>query len=63
MENFLGFDEVIELGCAPKVEQMELFQEIKEEVEVVGQFGGGHGDVPILVEEGQQICAASSSRK
>ena len=60
MERFLSFDEVMELGYASKIEQMEVFQEIKEkEVEMVEQVSGGH----VMVEEGHQICVASSSCK
>jgi hypothetical protein len=64
MENFLSFDEVMELGYASKIEQMELFQEInEEEVEVVEQVGGGHEAMPVMMEGWHQICEASSSRK
>ena len=60
MEKFWSFDEVMELGYASKIEQMEVFQEIKEkEVEMVEQVSGGH----VMVEEGHQICVASSSCK
>ena len=60
MERFLSFDEVMERGYASKIEQMEVFQEIKEkEVEMVEQVSGGH----VMVEEGHQICVASSSCK
>ena len=53
MENFLSFDEVMELGYAREIEQMEVFPTImEEEVEVVEQVGGGHEVVPVMVEEG-----------
>jgi hypothetical protein len=52
MGNFLSFDEVIELGYAWEIEQMEVFPAImEEEVEVVG---GGHKVVPVMMEEGQR---------
>jgi hypothetical protein len=55
MENFLSFDEVMELGYAWEIEQMEVFPTImEEEVEVVEQVGGGHEVVPVMVEEGQR---------
>jgi hypothetical protein len=64
MKNFLSFDEVMELGYASKIEQMEVFQAIKEQdVEVVEQVCGGNEVVPLMVEEGHQIFAASSSSK
>ena len=64
MENFLSFDEVMELGYAWDIEQMEVFQAImEEEVEVVQQVGGCREVVPVMVVEGHQICVASSSRK
>ena len=64
MENFLSFDEVMELGYAWDIEQMEVFQAImEEEVEVVEQVGGRLEVMPIMVEEGHQTCVASSSRK
>jgi hypothetical protein len=64
MENFLSFDEVMELGYASKIEQMEVFQAIKEQdMEVVEQVCGGNEVVPLMVEEGHQIFAASSSSK
>jgi hypothetical protein len=53
MENFLSFDEVMELGYAREIEQMEVFPTImEEEVEVVEQVYGGHEVVPVMVEEG-----------
>ena len=59
MEKFLSFDEVMDLGYASKIEQ-----EIKEEeVEMVEQDNGGHEAVHVMVEEGHQICVASSSCK
>ena len=63
MENFSSCDEFMELAYASKIEQLEVFQEIKEDVKVVGQFGGGHEAGPVIVEGGHQICAASSSGK
>jgi hypothetical protein len=64
MKNFLSFDEAMELGCASKFEQIEVFQAIKEQdVEVVEQVCGGNEVVPLMVEEGHQIFAASSSSK
>jgi hypothetical protein len=42
MENFLSSDEVMELGYARDIEQMEVFPTImEEEVEVVEQVYGG----------------------
>ena len=64
MENSLSFDEVMELGYALKIEQIEVVQAIKEhDVEVVEQVCGGNEVVPLMVEEGHQISAASSSSK
>ena len=55
MENFLSFDEVMELGYAGEIEQMEVFPTImEEEVEVVEQVGGGHEVVHVMVEDGQR---------
>jgi hypothetical protein len=52
MEKFLSFDEVMEVGYAWEIEQMEVFPAImEEEVEVVG---GGHEVVPVMMEEGQR---------
>ena len=64
MENFLGFDEVMEHGYASNIEQMEVFQAIEEEeADVVQQVSGGHEAVLVMLEEGREIFAASSSRK
>jgi hypothetical protein len=55
MENFLSFDEVMELGYASEIEQMEVFPAImEEEVEVVEQVYGGHEVVHVMVEEGHR---------
>jgi hypothetical protein len=57
MENFLSFDEVMELGYAYEIEQMKVFPTImgeEEEVEVVEQVGGGHEVVHVMVEEGHR---------